>query len=860
MLKNNRIYHHLSLQLKAMRFRIVGFITILFYKSLAAQSPPVLSATGDEWYCVNTQQPIVSSFNFQEGTENIDGVYIQISGGYESGSDQLFLIGEHPKFSAQWNATEAKLSLIRQAGATVSEVEYEQLVQDVVFESSNPNPSGTRIFSITAGSANYLPLTGHYYEFVPDTNVLWTQAKERAATRTYFGLQGYLATLTQAEEAKFAGELSAGTGWIGATDKDVEGKWIWDTGPEAGQLFWDNGTPIAYSFWNSGEPNNSNGIEHYAHITDNSIGILGSWNDLPNETSTSGPYQAKGYMVEYGGMPGEADLDIAVSTQLRIPQVLSTTAFEACEGVPVVLTAAGNTGEPLRWYAQADDLSPLYVGNVFSPNITSSTLFWVEAPTANCTKGPRLPVQVNIQSPPELINTLVIQEQCDNDTSNDGIAVFNLNVFKPLISENYPQETFRYFSDPQKTPESEIFNLATFENQAFEQRIYVSVLNTTGCENNAEIVLKVGASTIDGSFNEVFTICESVTKTTSPGIESWEGQPFAQMALQLMVSDPKYMEQNVTLKLYRNENDAILQRNPLEYTNANFSFLMDEPYEQQIWARVDNLNLNEVECLGISPIGTLKVEALPNFERVDATEVICSNIGPEVLEVRSVDNRPYTYTWYLNGEPIVPNNPLATQRIVVDRGGLYEVVAQNTSGTLCESRIQFTIKESSPAILGLENLTVTDLQESNNTLLIDASGLEIEDYGFSIDAPGGPFQQDLLFENILPGIHRLYVSNTSGCGNIYIEFSVLGYDTFFTPNQDGFNDYWNVQGINEDFQPETLIYIFDRNGVLLHSLDPLSEGWDGTYNGRPLPADDYWFRILFQDGRLIQGHFSLIRG
>ena len=55
------------------------------------------------------------------------------------------------------------------------------------------------------------------------------------------------------------------------------------------------------------------------------------------------------------------------------------------------------------------------------------------------------------------------------------------------------------------------------------------------------------------------------------------------------------------------------------------------------------------------------------------------------------------------------------------------------------------------------------------------------------------------------------------------------------------------------------MYIFDRYGKLLKQLDPLSEGWDGTYIGKPMPATDYWFRDYLEDGREFKGHFSLVR-
>jgi len=36
-------------------------------------------------------------------------------------------------------------------------------------------------------------------------------------------------------------------------------------------------------------------------------------------------------------------------------------------------------------------------------------------------------------------------------------------------------------------------------------------------------------------------------------------------------------------------------------------------------------------------------------------------------------------------------------------------------------------------------------------------------------------------------------------------------------------------------------------------------GWDGMLNGKPLPADDYWYNINLADGRIVKGHFALKR-
>ena len=83
--------------------------------------------------------------------------------------------------------------------------------------------------------------------------------------------------------------------------------------------------------------------------------------------------------------------------------------------------------------------------------------------------------------------------------------------------------------------------------------------------------------------------------------------------------------------------------------------------------------------------------------------------------------------------------------------------------------------------------------------------------------------------------------------------------SFFTPNGDGINDFWNIPA--ELNQPSTTVFIYDRYGQLLKQIAPnASQGWDGTFLGRSLPSTDYWYKIVNEDtGATQTGHFSLKR-
>jgi hypothetical protein len=93
-----------------------------------------------------------------------------------------------------------------------------------------------------------------------------------ASARVLADTQGYLATITSAEEQAAVLALVGGStpAWIGASDAAVEGTWVWETGPEAGTVFWKNGAPVggAYAGWRSGEPNDFQGEDHLSIYRD----------------------------------------------------------------------------------------------------------------------------------------------------------------------------------------------------------------------------------------------------------------------------------------------------------------------------------------------------------------------------------------------------------------------------------------------------------------------------------------------------------------------------------------------------------------------------------------------------------------
>lgn len=102
----------------------------------------------------------------------------------------------------------------------------------------------------------------------------------------------------------------------------------------------------------------------------------------------------------------------------------------------------------------------------------------------------------------------------------------------------------------------------------------------------------------------------------------------------------------------------------------------------------------------------------------------------------------------------------------------------------------------------------------------------------------------------------IYARDKRGCAVTTATAVILGYPKFFTPNNDGYNDHWNIIGSKD---MAYTIEIYDRHGKLLDILNDSSKGWDGKFNNKDMPSTDYWFRFSTAAGFTKTGHFSLKR-
>lgn len=848
-----------------------------------AGAAPEIHTTGNQIYCIGTPLSIVESVTISvDSTDPPSAVYIQISSGYSTG-DNLTLIGSHPTITSSWIPSEGKLKL---SGSGLSNsIDIKNAIKDVVYNNSLASASGVRTFSISlgSGSLSYLPSNKHFYEYVKKTGITWTDAESAAKLRFYYTLQGYLATLTAADEAQLAGAQAEGAGWIGGSD-DVsqgasEGNWKWVTGPEGlansgtGTPFWvgegkggHTTAPFYYANWNNNnkfsEPNNA-GDENFAHVVDESLvdtdgAIKGSWNDLSNtgDTSTdigSHPYQPKGYIVEYGGMPGDPILHVSDYTTMTIARIDNTTPGSRCDSGIVTLSAIASIGN-VYWYSFATGGIPLYSGNTFTPNLTLTTpnlplikTYYVDA---GC-PGNRTPVTATIYPLPNVSDIRIVQ--C---SETPYYSTFNLSVKNKDISSNFSNETFTYYSSPTDADNdtNKISNYTAFKNTSVNEKVWVRVANTiSGCYSLAKIDLIVSATQLDPTtFHENLEMCDDILPNDQDGISEFN---FNTVTTAIKNKIDPLSNNLYSIKYYINEADALSEINIINPS----SFRNTIKDKQDIWVRIDS-NLDN-SCFGLGTYVTLIVNPVPNINmnaNGGENAWVCDNDPNYFTTLTSgiqagLAPSDYDYIWKKDG--IVVGNTVNDPSILkVNLKGVYTVEVTNKSFGCSRTRTITVNPSNSATIMPFKIVDLADV----NSVTVMVTGLG--SYEYSLDEPSGPWQNSNVFDNVSAGIHDIYINDKNGCGIVNETFSVIGALKFFTPNNDGYNDYWNVEGINGTFNSKSIIYIYDRYGKLLKQWVPTNnQGWNGTMNGIPLPADDYWFTLKLDNGREAKGHFSLKR-
>ena len=217
------------------------------------------------------------------------------------------------------------------------------------------------------------------------------------------------------------------------------------------------------------------------------------------------------------------------------------------------------------------------------------------------------------------------------------------------------------------------------------------------------------------------------------------------------------------------------------------------------------------------------------------------------------DDRSLTLTVEAGYDRYLWSTGATTNAISVSAAGDYTVTATNVYAASDTCSNSLTIKTTLSGRAKTIEIKTQDWTDNTNSIEVIATGNGT--YEYSLDDI--VYQQSNVFLNLRPGLYTVYVKDKDECGKVPKTVALLNYPNFFTPNGDSYNDFWKIKF--SSLEPKLYTYIFDRFGKLITGFDVSSIGWDGTMNGQPLPADDYWFVVNREDGRVYKGHFTLKR-
>lgn len=242
----------------------------------------------------------------------------------------------------------------------------------------------------------------------------------------------------------------------------------------------------------------------------------------------------------------------------------------------------------------------------------------------------------------------------------------------------------------------------------------------------------------------------------------------------------------------------------------------------------------------------INVTELPDWQlNITGDSTLCEGESATLIASGAV-----SYEW---------NTGNKTSSINVNKTGNYTVTGTNSDGCVKTSSLKVFVSDYPSADFTFDpSILEHDKRIIMETATISATAQNDVQYTWDLGdgtiISGNPIQHSYnITEKDSVFVVTLTVVNKYGCESSSTQ--ILNVTPFipnvFTPNEDG---------INDTFVPHFDLKIYDRNGILLYSG---TTGWDGTYNGKPMDSDTYFYYIIYKDANNLQhkvkGYVALIR-
>ena len=288
------------------------------------------------------------------------------------------------------------------------------------------------------------------------------------------------------------------------------------------------------------------------------------------------------------------------------------------------------------------------------------------------------------------------------------------------------------------------------------------------------------------------------------------------------------------------DNYGSITQNIEELENGLYNFTVTDDNGCSV---TDNITLNEPDTL-IAEIN-------------DYTDVLCHGDGTGRAYVDISGGTPdYTIIW---------SDSQDTQEATDLKLGTYEVSVTDTQGCTDVSSIE--IFEPEPLAMEVEVIRPTTYESMDGGLNIDVTG-GVPNYMLDwVDQDLNSYTGADI-NDLERGTYQLTITDQNNCqidSTIVLEYLFerrVRIPKAFTPNADGYNDYWDIERI--EFIQDLKIVIYDRWGKAVYKFsgtgnDYRGEPWKGADGTKKLPIGSYYYAVELDDEKPIMGTVTILR-
>jgi gliding motility-associated-like protein len=589
--------------------------------------------------------------------------------------------------------------------------------------------------------------------------------------------------------------------------------------------------------------------------------------ELPTESNDTLQIKSSGdyYAVLYDPC---ANIDIA-SNHLKV-NVISGPVFtfnypdklQYCDSASATLNVTYSPSYHYRWYQNGT----LNGDTTSSLKVTQTGKYKVEVSACTNSWVPSKEVQVDMPSVPDVAFNINEVPYCQGDTA----------IFSSTVIVDTTLYTFRWYRDNvllsefHNTPviktvtpggytltltndstlcskSSPTFQLTYVPPPTFTFN-YPDVLSY--CSGNNSTVLKVQGSDAygyrwykDGILNGVTADSIIVTQTGQYKVEvtscrsSWvPSKPvqvnFIQIPLPVVKADkPAYcLGDQATLSLNTPVDPSynitwLRDGNPVDSYNNMASIITSIPGNYT--AMLSSTAINN--CLQTS----LPVQV--SFNPVPSVGIL-ENVNTNLCQGQGV-----TLKAIHNGGSIKWSTGETTDQITVNNTGTYHVILTSPAG--CTADTSIAISFLPDPVLNVNDTTICVYK---NQVVVLTAPAGFAHYLWNSQSVGQTYTVTSA-QTV-----NLTVTDANGCQamqqiHVTEQCPEVEIPNTFTPNGDGINDTWVIDGINND--PTVSLKVFNRYGSLVYKSNGYSTPWNGEYNGGKIPSGVYYYILTTKKGK-----------